>query len=142
MHPFPHVYRNRAAGGPDQAITVSGEGLPDLATAAPPEFDGPGDLWSPETMLNAAVANCFILTFRSLSKRKELDWQALDVAVEGQLDKTPEGLRFTAFRIAATLEAAGVEVGEAEALLHAAERHCLITASLSAEVSLEATVRA
>lgn len=136
MQGFPHHYQTRAKGGPDQPIRVSAEGLPDLETGPPPEFDGPGDLWSPETMLSAAVANCFILTFRALSRQADLPWTDLDVSADGKLEKTREGLRFTGFEIRATLNAPGVDATQAEDLMHKAEKHCLLTRSLSGEVTL------
>ena len=141
MQGFPHHYRVRAEGGPDHQTMVSGNGLPDLEISPPPEFDGPVGYWSPETLLAAAVANCFILTFRSMSRHTKLSWTTLDVRVDAKLDKTSEGLRFTAFNIAATLTAPGVDAEAAEALMHKAEEQCLITRSLNAEVTLEPEVR-
>jgi len=140
MHPYPHHYRTHAVGGPEQPITVSGEGLPDLETGPPPAFDGPPGYWSPESMLSAAVANCFILTFRALSRHAGLAWSALSVDVDGTLEKTADGLRFTRFDIRATLTAAGADAATAAELMQKAEKHCLISRSLNAQVHLEAAV--
>jgi organic hydroperoxide reductase OsmC/OhrA len=142
MQGFPHHYRTRAEGGPDQPIKVSSDGLPDLETGPPAEFDGPGDLWSPETMLSAAVANCFILTFRALTRQAGMSWTALDVHAAGKLEKTREGLRFTEFEIRAKLTAPGVDVAQAEDLMHKAEKHCLLTRSLNGEITLIPEVHA
>ena len=54
--------------------------LPDLETAPPPEFDGPGGLWSPENLLCAAVADCFILTFRAIASFSRLSWRVCSSA--------------------------------------------------------------
>ena len=70
MHPYPHQYRASATGKPAGAVTVTSPQLPDIETAPPPEFDGPGGVWSPESLLCAAVADCFILTcFTSILSR-------------------------------------------------------------------------
>ena len=68
MHPFPHTYVASAAAKNVGLVTVASPQLPDLETAAPPEFDGPGGVWSPESLLCASLADCFILTFRSISR--------------------------------------------------------------------------
>lgn len=56
-------------------VPVTSTGLPDLETARPPEFDGPGGVWSPEALLVASNANCFILAFRGVSKAAKFEWE-------------------------------------------------------------------
>ena len=63
MEGYPHHYLAKATGGEEGSVVVSGEGLPPLETQSPPQFGGPDGVWSPETMLSAAVANCFVLSF-------------------------------------------------------------------------------
>ena len=53
MHPYPHHYVVTASAAPEGDVPVSCAGLPGLVTAPPAEFDGPGDRWSPETLLVA-----------------------------------------------------------------------------------------
>lgn len=137
MHAFPHRYSVTATGGPQGEVPVSAAGLRTLPTASPPEFDGPDGYWSPETLLTAAVANCFLLTFRSVTRRAAFEWNSLDVDVEGVLEKTPEGLRFTQFRVKAILDAKGADAAKPDELLHKAEKGCLVAASLKATVTLE-----
>ena len=57
-----------ASAAPAGSVDVTSAGLPDLATAPPVEFEGPGDAWSPETLLCAALVDCFILTFRAVAR--------------------------------------------------------------------------
>ena len=68
MKPLPHHYDVRLSGGPDGYATSTAEGLPDLRCAAPADFDGPGDAWSPEHMLIGAVQTCFLFTLRSVAR--------------------------------------------------------------------------
>ena len=56
MQPFPHFYHVAATGESVGEVCVEAADLPPLTTAAPPEFDGPGDVWSPETLLVGAIA--------------------------------------------------------------------------------------
>jgi organic hydroperoxide reductase OsmC/OhrA len=141
MHPFPHTYVAGAAAARTGDVTVSSARLPDLATASPPEFDGPGDRWSPETLLCASVANCFILTFRAYARAAKLEWVALECSTEGVLDNVEGVSRFTRFVTRAKLAVpAGTDEAKARSLLQKAEDRCLITNSLKGERHLEAEV--
>lgn len=140
MQVLPHRYVASATGGPEGEIPVDSPGLATLTTTAPPEFGGPAGYWSPETMLTATVANCFILTFRAISRKAGLEWTGLEVSVEGLLEKTSTGLRFTHFSIHALLETNTYDTASAEQLLHKAESACLVTASLSGETILHTRV--
>jgi len=141
MHAFPHIYHASASAQPTSTVAVASLGLPGLNTDAPAEFDGPGDLWSPETLLTAAVADCFILTFRGIAKASRFEWTSLNCHVEGSLDRVDRVTRFTAFRVVAELHIpAGGDAEQAERLLHKAEKSCLITNSFVAETTLETRI--
>ncbi len=138
MKAFPHVYEVKASGTGNGSVAVSAAGLAGLDTAAPAEFGGPGDLWSPETLLVAAVANCFILTFRAVARASQLPWQALECRTEGVLDKVSGVTQFSHFATHATLTVlAGTDAAKATLLLEKAEKNCLIANSLRGERSLE-----
>jgi organic hydroperoxide reductase OsmC/OhrA len=120
---------------------VASPGLPSLETAPPPEFDGPGGVWSPETLLCAAVADCFILTFRAVSRAAAFPWSKLECRVEGTLERVSGGSQFTRFATHATLTVpAGADAAKARSLLERAEHGCLIANSLRGERTLEALV--
>lgn len=142
MKELPHHYHASASSTPgDGTVRVSSPGLGDFASAGPVEFDGPGNLWSPETMLTAALGDCFILTFRAVAAASKLEWQALTCDVEGVLDKVERGMRFTEFRLRATLRVpAGVDEERARRVLDKSERACIIRASLVSDVRAEFTV--
>lgn len=142
MQNLPHHYRVAATAGPDGGVALSSSGLPDLESAPPAEYGGPGDKWSPETLLVAAVADCFVLTFRAIAKASKFEWAALACNVEGVLDREGKVTRFVDIRIKAVLDApAGTDDSTAERLLEKAEETCLITQSLKAKPALETEVR-
>lgn len=60
MQPYPHIYSASATGTAAGPVPIASTGLPAIGTAPPAEFDGPGDAWSPETLLVASIADCFI----------------------------------------------------------------------------------
>lgn len=141
MQDLPHVYKVTGAAAKAGDVTLSAENLPDVVSAPPAEFGGPGNLWSPESLLVAAVADCFVLTFRAIAGASKLEWSNLDCSAEGTLDRVDRVTRFTAFTVHATLTVpADVDPAKAQRLLEKAESACLVTNSLSAECHLEATV--
>lgn len=141
MEPFPHHYPVQATAKPTGSVALSGPGLPALSSNAPREFGGPGDEWSPESLLCAAVADCFVLTFRAIAAASKLDWESLEVGVEGTLDRAEGGMRFTAIAIRPSLRVpAGTEESRALRLLEKAEKGCLVTRSLAVTPTLEARV--
>ena len=141
MHEFPHHYHVDAEAEAEGNVLVSVENLPIINCAAPVEFDGPGDQWSPEHLLTASVANCFILTFRAVAQASKVEWHDLEVSVTGTLDKVERTMKFTAFNIKATLGVpASTDPEKAKRAMARAEANCMITASLSAETHLEAEV--
>ena len=84
MHPFPHRYVVSAEASPRGDIALSGGGLTPLATDAPAEFDGPGNLWSPETLLVGAVAGLIVTvmgTFASNAVIRSNGWLAMVIYV-------------------------------------------------------------
>ncbi len=142
MQDLPHHYVVSASTTVDQDVKLSSQGLDDLSTAGPAEFGGPGDLWSPETLLVGAVADCFVLSFRAIARAAKLDWRSLDCEAAGTLDKIERVTQFTQFDVKAELTVpAGTSEEKAHRLLEKAEKHCLITNSMKAPSTLEATVR-
>ena len=135
---FPHRYSVAALARAEGDVALESERLPPLVTAPPAEFGGPGDRWSPETLLVAAVADCFVLTFRAIARASKLPWSTIQCDVEGVLDRVERVTLFTEFRTRVTLRLpAGVDRERAERLLTRAEETCLITNSLKAAHVLE-----
>ena len=141
MHPFPHTYPVTAFASHDSAVCLTSPGVDAIESMGPVEFGGPGDRWSPEALLVAAIADCFVLSFRAISRVARLEWSTLECVVHGTLDKVDGVTRFTHFDIAARLEVPeGISVSKAEKLLHKAEHSCLITNSLNGECTLTLSV--
>lgn len=137
MQPLPHHYRAAAKGSAAGDVELRADGLSVLRTASPAEFDGPGDRWSPETLLVAAVGDCLILTFRAVARASGLAWTALECDVTGTLDRLERTTRFVAFEIRARLSVpSGTDPEDARRALDRAERTCLISNSLSGAIHL------
>jgi peroxiredoxin-like protein len=141
MQDLPHHYHVTANAQTDGNVILKADDLPQLVTAPPAEFGGPGDQWSPETLLVGAVADCFILTFRAIARASRLEWSGLECSAEGVLERVERVTRFTSFTVRATLTvAADTDAEKARRLLEKAESACLITQSMTAQTHLEADI--
>ena len=142
MQQFPHHYTISATASREGDVALDGNRLPQLASAPPAEFDGPGDRWSPETLVVAAVADCFVLTFRAIAKLSRLSWTTLTCEASGTVDRVDRVTQFTAFSVRASLEVPeSTNEEQAKRLLARAEQTCLITNSLKATCHLDTEVR-
>jgi organic hydroperoxide reductase OsmC/OhrA len=141
MKPYPHHYTAAASAQAIGNVLLSASALPPIETAPPPEFDGPGGIWSPEMLLCAAVADCFILTFRAFARAAHFNWIALDCRVEGVLEHIGNTTQFTRFATAVRLSVPpGADAIKAKRLLGRAEQGCLIANSLRGERTLSLEV--
>jgi peroxiredoxin-like protein len=138
MQDFPHHYRCVATANADQSrVRVSSQGLDDLITDVPSEFGGPGDQWSPEALLIAAVADCFVLTFRAMAAPSQITWYALDCDATGTLERVDRATQFTTIQLAVRISVPDdIEEEKVLRVLKKAEETCLITNSLTATVTL------
>ena len=141
MKPYPHHYAASASARAADSVMISAPELPPIRTAAPPEFDGPGDAWSPEMLLCAAIADCFILTFRGIARAAHFDWFSLDCCVEGVLEHIGDTTQFTRFVTTARLMVPpAADTVKARRLLDRAKHGCLIANSLRGVQTLSAEV--
>lgn len=141
MQAFPHHYSAAATAEPTGSVEVKCPGVPALQTAPPAEFGGPGDQWSPEALLVSAISDCFILSFRAISRVGQLPWTDLVCETVGTLDRVERVTSFTHFVVDAKLKLpAGSDVEKAEKLLKKAKQSCLITQSLKAPCELKLTI--
>lgn len=138
MKPLPHRYDVKISGGPSGHAILESPGVPDLRSAPPLDFDGPGDAWSPEQLLMGAVVSCYLLTFRAMARASKIEFASLTVAGEGVVDRADGVMRFTdiVLRPRLTLPA-GVDRVRAERALEKAKGACLVSASLVPALRLE-----
>ena len=137
MKPYPHHYAASASARAIGSVVICAPALPPIETAPPPQFDGPGGSWSPEVLLCAALADCFILTFRAIARGSHFNWLALECGVEGVLERIGNATQFTRFATTARLTVPpGADEAKARRLLERAEHGCLIANSLRGERTL------
>jgi organic hydroperoxide reductase OsmC/OhrA len=141
MQAFPHRYVAGASAGETDLVLLTSPGLPALGSAAPVEFGGPGDRWSPETLLVAAAADCYVLTFRAVARLSGLRWIDVTCEVTGTLDRVDRVTQFTALAVHAHLRLPdGADEAQAARLLARAKEGCLVTNSLKGTVHFSSEV--
>jgi peroxiredoxin-like protein len=138
MKPLPHLYEVTLSGTPTGYATLSADGAPELRSAPPRDFDGPGDAWSPEHLLLAAVETCFMFSFRAVAQASKFQFLSLELSAAGTVDRKEGATRFTAIVLKPRLKISkGVDRDRAMRMLEKGEKACLVTASLSTPVHLE-----
>jgi len=138
---LPHVYKVEAHSAPEGRVSLSSAGVPALESSAPAEFGGPGDRWSPEGLLVAAVLDCLSLSFRAIAAASSLAWSELQLGAEGTLDRVDKAMRFSSIRVNCQLRVPrGTNIERAQRLLQRAEASCPISNSLATPVHLDVTV--
>ena len=140
MQEFPHHYHATATAEGD-VVRVSSPELVNIETAAPVEFGGPGHRWSPETLFTAAIANCFVLTFKAVARASKLEWTGIACDVEAILDRVECQTLFTRATVRVKLTISNeAERDRAIGILEKSEANCLVSNSLKTEIQLEPSI--
>ncbi len=138
MKPLPHIYRMHLRGGAGPYAMLSDTELPEMQVAPPADFDGPGDAWSPEHLLMAAVESCFLFTFQAIAHSSKLAFISIELSGEGIVDRKDGITRFSAIVLRPTLRVASSnDRDRAMRILEKSEKACLVSASLSTPIRLE-----
>ena len=141
MKPLPHQYDVHLSASRSGYAVVASANLPELRTAPPADYDGPGDAWSPEQLLLAAVETCFVFTMRAVARMQRIEVIGLELDSRGTVDRGDGITRFTEIVLRPTLTvAAGTDRERALKLLEQSERSCLVSSSLSTPIHLEPTI--
>jgi len=121
---------------------VEAESIPrTINFAAPPEFGGEPGLWTPEHLLLAAVATCFVATLRAVAEASKLEFDGVECPVEGRIEKLEGGFKFTRITLRPVVTIHREEDRERTGrLLEKAERACLVSRSLECTLVLESTI--
>ena len=138
MKPLPHQYEVELSGTPTGYATACAAGMPDLTTAPPADFGGPGDAWSPEHLFMAAIETCLLFSLRAIARASKMEFSSLGVSGVGTVDKQAGATRFTEIVLRARLVIPeGTDKARAQRILEKAEKSCLVSASISTPILIE-----
>jgi len=89
----------------------------------------------------AAVVSCFLFTLRVVARASKVEFTSLELTGEGTVDRKDGATRFTQIVLRPRLTLpAGANRERAMRVLEKSEKACLISASLSTPVRLEAEI--
>ena len=112
-----------------------------LSFSAPPEFGGAEGQWTPEHLLLASVATCYVATFTAIAEINRFQFEGLKVTCDAELIKVAGGMRFGTITIRPRLTLTDETKREqAQLLLEKSKKACIISRSLATEVVLEAEI--
>jgi len=139
----PHAYRVTATWESGRKGTVAAPGVePNIRFSAPPEFKGDQGFWTPEHFLLAAVASCYVVTFYALADRSKMEFEKLDLTVEGKLIMFEGKLCFREIVLRPMLTILYSQDNDrAYGLLERTEHSCLIARTLACPVLMEPFVQ-
>jgi organic hydroperoxide reductase OsmC/OhrA len=135
----PYFYQTEVGWAGERKGELRAPSLPDIRVAAPPEFKGHENTWTPEHLFVAAVNSCFMTTFLAIAELSKLDFVGFSASATGKLEKAEgRGLAITEVTVRPRLTVRrGQDVERASRILEKAERNCLISNSISSTVLLK-----
>jgi organic hydroperoxide reductase OsmC/OhrA len=90
-YPLAFSYQSESASGTRAAwITHAPEGR-SADCAIPPEFEGPGQGYSPEDFFGLALLNCFVATFKVIAEKSRVPFESLTVSGKLIVDRDEQG---------------------------------------------------
>ena len=136
-------FQVKAAPLPWRRVRLTSTAKPPLEAATPPEFrDGTPGMWTPEDLLVAAVASCYVQTLRAIAARRELLLRELEVEGVGHVTHRADGrLGFVVIELLVGLTVDEEDEHEGERAAHDAHHACLVARALDVPVELELNLR-
>ncbi len=107
------------------------EGKPNVEVSAPPEFDGPKGIISPEDLFVAAATSCLMTTFVTFTKKMHIEFKSFSCEGQGTLERVDKGYQFTRIRLKTKVEVESEDLKpKAERALELAGKYCLVSNSM------------
>lgn len=136
-----HEYQVKVDWTHDRVGTLSVEGKPRIQISAPPEFDGPEGIISPEDLFVAAATSCFMTTFITFTKKMRIEFKSFSCDGYGTLERVEKGFQFTKLLLKAKVTVESEElVPKAERAMELAGKYCLVSNSMKCPTEHENNV--
>ncbi len=137
-----HIYEIELKWTSEKKGTISGDELPSLEVATPPEFSGHKGYWSPEHLFVSSVATCIMTTFLAIAELSKLEFVSYSCKATGKLEKLDNKYAFTEIIIEPIITIKHEKDKErANRIIHKAEENCLISNSIRSEVILNPYIK-
>lgn len=113
-----------------------------IEVATPPEFPkGMPGIWSPEHLFVAAVSSCLMTTFLAVAENSKLEFISFDCNAVGMIEQVEGKYKVTHITLKPILVIPSSQREDrAVRIIEMAEKHCMISNSVTTEVHLEPTI--
>lgn len=106
-----------------------------VSVAAPPEFGGPENEWSPEHLFLSSVTSCFMSTYLVFVKKMKFENAGFECTGTGQVEIVEGKYKFTFIHIYPKAYVANEDdMEKAQMAMEKAKKYCLISNSINAEI--------
>ena len=120
---------------------IHASGNPEIQIAAPGEFGGPSNVWSPENLLAGAVGSCLMTSTLHFLERAHVDLRSYMSNATGTVEKTQDGLVFTSIGVDISMAVGGQgDVEKARQAADTAEKSCPISRTVKCPVRVHVDV--
>lgn len=136
---MPFFYETEVEWTGERRGELRSPNLPALEVAAPPEFQGPEGIWTPEHLYVASVNTCFMTTFLAIAHNSKLEIVSFRAKARGKLEKV-EGLGYQMTEVILSprlVIRASRDLERARRILEKAEKNCLISNSVKSAIKVE-----
>ncbi|MEN8126970.1 MAG: OsmC family protein [Planctomycetota bacterium] len=112
------------------------------AEVGPPEcYGGSTDALNPEELFVASINSCIMLVFYHFADKYKVGISSYSTEAAGTVEKTKNGLRFTAVDVKAKVTLDDTTQAEKiEEIAKLAEKYCLVSGSVACPVSYEVKI--
>lgn len=108
----------------------------------PPEFGGVDDVWNPELLLVSSIETCLLLTAMHFVNKMKIELKAYTSRADGELDRTPHGLRFQKMTVTVTAVVGKEEdIERFKHVMGSAEKWCPVSNAVNFPVQVVAEAR-
>ena len=135
------IFTNKLEKKSGENAITSMSGAVNCQVGPPAEYGGSEQTLNPEEMLVASVNSCLMLVFYHFVKKMNLPVISYKSKADGKVEKTKNGLRFTAIKVEATVETNDINTSQQiQEAADMAEKFCLVSNSLAFDVEYSVQV--
>ncbi len=113
-----------------------------MTAAIPPEFEGPGQGYSPEDYYVLALTNCYVATFKVFAEKSKLNYQ--DIIAKGHLtlDRDEKGIPWMKNFLLKVHLVGCADEEKALRIMNKVSQSCMVLNSVKTEKAFEFSVSA
>ncbi len=135
------VFTNTVEKTGTEPAKTAMSGISKMEVGAPECYGGSPDALNPEEMFVASINSCIMLVFYHFADKYKVGISSYSTEAAGTVEKTKNGLRFTAVEVKAKVSLRDESQAEKiEEIAQLAEKYCLVSGSVACPVSYEVKV--